>query len=158
MISSASCCNFAKHLLDPCTVQPLCRLETGPLQETVALGAQAWDAWCHSWHGKTRIAAQNFVWSTFSCLHPSIGGVLVMVRASDTGPRPPDSASSEADDQFLGRVTVDSGPVAGDSDTATTPLHSTRQPGDYHIICVCTLRNSLDHYQRICAAELDNFT
>ena len=149
MISSASCCNFAKHLLDPCTVQPLCRLETGPLQETVAtrcsgsgclVPLMAWG------NRKTRIAAQNFVWSTFSCLHPSIGGVLVMVRASDTGPRPPDSASSEADDQFLGRVTVDSGPVAGDSDTATTPLHSTRQPGDYqpsNYLCFHTFATNL---------------
>ena len=153
LISSASCCNFAKHLLDPlhgaASVQVGVWATAGDCGYSVPrlgiLGAS---------HGTGKHVSLPKTWSgqhLAACIH-----VLAVYwwgcRGLHTGSRPPDSASSEADDQFLGGVTADSGPVAGD--TATTPYtHPPTWRPSTRIL-------SKIHQQRICvcAAELDNFT
>ena len=144
LISSASCCNFAKHLLDPlhgaASVQVGVWATAGDCGYSVPrlgiLGAS---------HDMGKHVSLPKTWSgqhLAACIH-----VLAVYwwgcRGLHTGSRPPDSASSEADDQFLGGVTADSGPVAGDADTATTPYTDTltRQPGD-HQPANCLLQNS----------------
>ena len=155
LISSASCCNFAKHLLDPlhgaASVQVGVWATAGDCGYSVPrlgiLGAS---------HDMGKHVSLPKTWSgqhLAACIH-----VLAVYwwgcRGLHTGSRPPDSASSEADDQFLEEWRQTVARWRGTLPLHPTPIHSpaNQETINPHIV-FCKI-----HQQRICAAELDNFT